>query len=118
MNRNCKSYRNVSDEKLSERSTRNLTKWVTKKPMISDVEYLTPSTTNHNKEQYRWCNYCNDGNGAYGDHWKAGHKEWREKLVDTNKIIKGPNLDFDKFFQFIGIWLLMTSNHGNPGGEL
>ena len=33
-------------------------------------------------------------------------------LVETNKTIKGPDLDFGEFLRFIGIWLLMTSNPG------
>ena len=35
--RNCKSNRNGSDGGISKISTRKLSKWVTKKPMISDV---------------------------------------------------------------------------------
>ena len=31
-------------------------------------------------------------------------------LVDTNKIIKGPDIDFGEFLQFIGLWILMTAN--------
>ena len=33
-------------------------------------------------------------------------------LVETNKIIKVPDLDFGDFLRFIGIWLLMTSKPG------
>ena len=31
-------------------------------------------------------------------------------LVETNRRIKGPVIDFLKFLQFIGIWLLMKAN--------
>ena len=31
-------------------------------------------------------------------------------LVETNRIIKGPDLEFGGFLQFIGIWILTTSN--------
>ena len=47
--RNCTPNRNGSYGELSKRSTRNIPKWVTKKLMISDVEYLTTTTMNHNK---------------------------------------------------------------------
>ena len=33
-------------------------------------------------------------------------------MVDTNRIIRVPDIDFDEFLCFIGIWLLIT---GNPG---
>ena len=32
--------------------------------------------------------------------------------MDTNRIIKGPDIDFCEFLQFIGIWVLMTENPG------
>ena len=31
-------------------------------------------------------------------------------LVETNRIIKGPDIYFGEFLRFIGIWLLMTEN--------
>ena len=34
-------------------------------------------TRNH--KQYKWCNYCNNDQGAWGFHWKYGHKEWKNK---------------------------------------
>ena len=46
----CRSNINGSDGDLSKRSTRKLPKWVTKKPVISDVEYLTTSTMNRNNK--------------------------------------------------------------------
>ena len=51
MKNNGKSNRNGSDWELSERSTQKLPNWVTKKPMISDVEYMTTATTNRNKKK-------------------------------------------------------------------
>ena len=45
------SNRNGYDGELSDISTINLPKWVTKKPIISDVEYITTATMNHNKKQ-------------------------------------------------------------------
>ena len=65
MKRKCKSNRNGSDGELSEISTRKLPKWVTKKPRISDVEYLTTATMNRNKKQYKWCTYFNNVNGSW-----------------------------------------------------
>ena len=51
MNSYRKSIINSSDGKLFQRSTGKLPKWATKKPMISDVEYMTTATTNGNKKQ-------------------------------------------------------------------
>ena len=31
-------------------------------------------------------------------------------MVDTNRIIKGPNLDFGEFLRFISIWISITEN--------
>ena len=31
-------------------------------------------------------------------------------MVETNRIIKGPDLDFGQFLHFIWIWLLITAN--------
>ena len=38
-------------------------------------------------------------------------------MVDTNKIIKGPDIDYCGFLQLIGIWLLMKSNPGTNWAE-
>ena len=57
LKRNCKSNRNGSNGELSKTSTRKLPKWVTKKPMISDVQNLTTATMNRNKDRYKWCTY-------------------------------------------------------------
>ena len=50
---NCKSNGNVSNRELSKTSTRKLPKWVTKKPMISNVQNLTKATMNRNKHHYK-----------------------------------------------------------------
>ena len=55
LKRNCKSNRNGSNGGLSKTSTIKLPKWVTKTPMLSDVENLTTSTMNRNKNHYKWC---------------------------------------------------------------
>ena len=52
---NCKSNRNGSNGGLSKTSTIKLPKWVTKKPIISDVQNLTTATMNRNKNHYKWC---------------------------------------------------------------
>ena len=49
LKRTFKSNRNGSNWKLSKTSTRKLPKWVTKKPVISDVQNLTTATMNRNK---------------------------------------------------------------------
>ena len=34
---------------------------------------------NHNNSKYKWCTSCNNGQGAWGFHWKDGHEEWKNK---------------------------------------
>ena len=54
--------------------------------MIPDVENLSTATMNRNKNYYKWCTSCNDGNGAWGYHWKVGHKEWKEKQFNNKSV--------------------------------
>ena len=30
-----------------------------------------------NKKKYKWCNSCNNGQGAWGFRWKDGYEEWK-----------------------------------------
>ena len=71
---NFKSNRNGYDGGLLMTSTIKLPKWVTKKPMISDVEVLTKATMNCNKNQKKLCTSCNEGNCAWGYQWKFNHR--------------------------------------------
>ena len=32
-----------------------------------------------NNKKYKWCNYCNNGQGAWGFNWNDGHEEWKNK---------------------------------------
>ena len=41
---------------------------------------------NRNNKQYKWCTSCNNGNGAWGYHWKFGHREWKEKQAKNNSV--------------------------------
>ena len=86
LKRNFKSNRNGSSGGLSKTSTRKVPKWFTKKPVISYIQNLTTATINRNKHNYKWCNYFNDGNGAWGYHCKVDHMEWKENLV-KNKLV-------------------------------
>ena len=53
----------------------------------SDVENLTTATMNRNKKPYKWCTSCNDGNSAWGYHWKIDHREWKENQI-KNKLFQ------------------------------
>ena len=55
--------------------------------MISDVQNMTTATMNLNKNHYKCCSSCNDGNGAWGYHLKVDHREWKEKQV-KNKLVQ------------------------------
>ena len=56
-----------------------LPEWVTKKPVVSNTKYLITSPMTHNNKKYKWCNSCNNGQDAWGFHWKDGHEEWKNK---------------------------------------
>ena len=49
----CKYNRNGSDGDSSETPTRKLQKWVTNKPIVSVVIYLTKSTMIHKRKKYK-----------------------------------------------------------------
>ena len=34
---------------------------------------------NRNDNKYKWCTSCNNGQGAWGFHWKYGHEKWKIK---------------------------------------
>ena len=37
---------------------------------------------------------------------------YEDILEETNRIMKGPDLDFGEFLQLIGIWMVMADNPG------
>ena len=47
---------------------------------------LTKSTINRNKSHYKWCTSCNNGNGAWGYHWKLDQREWKEKKANNKSV--------------------------------
>ena len=52
---------------------------MTKKPIVSDTKDLTTATMTRNNNKYKWCISCNNVQGAWGFHWKDGHKECKNK---------------------------------------
>ena len=70
-----RSKLNVYDGDPPKKSTNKLPEWVTKKPVVSDIKDLTTSTITRNKKKYKWCTSYNNGQGAWGFHWKDGHEE-------------------------------------------
>ena len=38
-------------------------------------------------------------------------------MVDTNRIVKGPGIDFIEFLRFIGIWMSIRENPGTKRAE-
>ena len=58
----------------------------TKKPIVSDVEYLTTTTLKHNNNKYKLRIYCNNGNDTWGSQCKFSQKEWKEKQGKTNFV--------------------------------
>ena len=45
----------------------------------SDTKDLTTATMTRNDKKYKWCISCNNGQGAWGFHWKDGHDKWKNK---------------------------------------
>ena len=58
-----------------KKSANDLPECVTNKPIFSDNKDLAtpPMTLKNNK--YKCCTSCNNVKGAWGFHWKDGHKE-------------------------------------------
>ena len=56
-------------------------KWVTKRDIVSDLEYLTKSTMKLNNRDYKWCMYCNTNNCSWVFHWNVVHKDLGGKKV-------------------------------------
>ena len=52
---------------------------MTRKPVVSDTKYLTTATMTRNSKKYKWCISCNNGQGAWGFHWKDGDEGWKNK---------------------------------------
>ena len=42
---------------------------------------MTTYTMTRNNKKYKWCTSCNNGQGAWGFHWKDGHEECKIKQV-------------------------------------
>ena len=73
----CRSKRNGSSDITPKKSINELPKWVTRKPVGSDTEDLITATMTRNNNKYNWCMSCNNGQGAWGFHWKFEHTEWK-----------------------------------------
>ena len=56
-----------------KKSTNEIPEWIAKKPVVSDTKYLTTATITHNNKKYKWCTSCNNGQSAWGFHYKDGH---------------------------------------------
>ena len=87
---------------------------MTRKPVDSDTKDLTTDTMTHNNNKYKCCTYFNNGQGAWGFHWKDGHEEWR------NKQGKKPSVHFSKPANNAVIYcsyLMTTSEESIEGGS-
>ena len=67
---------NGSSGESFQKTTRNITEWVTKKPVISDVKDLETATMICNNDKYKCCTSCNNANAVCCFHWKYRNKEW------------------------------------------
>ena len=70
---------NGSSGNTPKKSTNELPEWMTKNDVVSDTKYLTTSNMTCDNKKYKWCTYCNNGQGAWGFQWKDGHEEWKNK---------------------------------------
>ena len=69
----CRSKGNGSSGNTPKESINELPEWVTRKPVDPDTKDLTTATMTCNGKKYKWCTSCNNGQGAWGFHWKDGH---------------------------------------------
>ena len=86
--KDCRSRVNGSSGNTPNKSTNDIPEWVTRKPVVSDKKYLTTATMTRNNKKYKWYTSCNNGQGAWGFHWKDVHEEWK------NKQGKNPSVHF------------------------
>ena len=77
--KDCRPTGNGSSGNTPKNSTNELLEWVTKKTVVSDTKDLTTSTMTRNNKKYKWCTYCNNGQSAWGFHWKDGHEERKKE---------------------------------------
>ena len=70
-----RSKRTGSNRNPPNKSSIELTEWVTNKPVVSDNEYLATSTMTRNNKNCKCCTSCSNGNGTLGFQWKGGHDE-------------------------------------------
>ena len=75
--KDCRSTGNGSNGNTPKKSINKLPEWFTRKPVVSDTKDLTTATMNRNNKKYKWCISFNNGQGAWGFHWKDGHYEWK-----------------------------------------
>ena len=73
LKKDCRSKVNGSGGNPPKNYTNELPVWVTKKPVVSYTKYLKTATMTCNNKKYKWCTSCNNGQGAWGFHWKDGH---------------------------------------------
>ena len=69
-----------------KKSTNELPECVTKKPVLSYTKYLVTFTMTLNNKRYNWCTSCNNGNGAWGFHWKDACSEWGNKQGKKSSV--------------------------------
>ena len=75
----CRSKGTGSSGNPPRKSKSELPEWVTKKTVVSDTKDPATATRIQKNNKYKWCTYWNNGNGAWGFHWKDGHEEWKNK---------------------------------------
>ena len=71
---------------------------MTRKPVDSDTKDLITATMTRNNKKYKWCISCNNGQGAWGFHWKYGHREWKEKQVKDKLVQFSVNAEINCFY--------------------
>ena len=76
--RDYKSNENGPIWNSPQKSTYDISSWVTKKHVVSATKYSATATTTRNRKKYKWFMSCNSGNGLWVIQWKYGHKKQRE----------------------------------------
>ena len=86
INKDYRSKGNGSGGNQPKKYTNKRLEWVTKNPAVSDTKYLTTYTMTRNNKNYKCCISCNNGQGAWGFHWKGGHEEWKTKQGKNSSV--------------------------------
>ena len=116
--KDCRSNGNGSGGNPPKKFTNEIPEWVTKKPVVSDTKDLTTETMACNKKKYKWCTSCSNGKGAWGFHWKDGHKEWKNNQGNNTSVcFSNPATNVVTYCSYLMTTIEKSTEEETNGGD-